>query len=120
MKTELTIGLVVLAGWMVVKFFKTDPAAKQIPVLIGDGALVVDVRTAGEFAGGHFEGAVNIPFDVISREIGKHTSDKNQAIILYCRSGARAVAAERSLKQAGYTRTVNASTLRKLRKLLNR
>jgi phage shock protein E len=81
--------------------------------------LVIDVRSQGEFSGDHIDGAVNIPYDLISHEIGKYASDKDQTIILYCHSGARAAAAAKSLIQAGYTRIVNAATLRKMRKILD-
>jgi len=90
----------------------------DIPALIQEGALVVDVRSPGEFSGGHIDGAVNIPYNVIAREIKKHTFKKDRPIILYCHSGMRASAAKRSLVQMGYTQVVNASTLRKMRKIL--
>ncbi|MBL7017040.1 MAG: rhodanese-like domain-containing protein [Kiritimatiellales bacterium] len=83
-----------------------------------NGALVVDVRTPGEFAGGHIEDAVNIPYDVIGREIGSYAPDKDRAIILYCRSGPRAAVAKKSLIRAGYTQVINATSLRKMRKIL--
>lgn len=90
----------------------------DIPALIRGGALVIDVRSPGEFSGGHIEGAVNIPYDVISSEIGKLLRNKDKAVVLYCHSGARAAAAKKSLVQAGYTHVVNAFTLRHMRKIL--
>lgn len=90
----------------------------DIPVLVQGGALVVDVRTPGEFSGGHIENAVNIPYDNIIREIDRYVEDKDHSIVLYCRSGARAAVAKKSLIQAGYSSVVNAATLRNMRKLL--
>ncbi len=118
MKTELKIGFIVLAGWAVVKLMKIDPAAKRIPELIDNGALVIDVRTAGEFSGGHIEGAMNIPYDRIARELPAVEADKSRPVIVYCRSGARAAAAKKSLIQAGCSSVVNAGTLRNMRRLL--
>lgn len=89
----------------------------DIPALIKAGALVVDVRTANEFSGGHIAGAVNIPVNVIGREIGDHAKDK--PIIVYCHSGARSASAKRILGQAGYTNVVNGGSLHRMHKLLS-
>lgn len=67
------------------------------------GAVVVDVRTPQEYAAGHVEGAINIPFDELPRraaEIGPPTTP----IVLYCRSGHRAGIAAAALRAAGYAR----------------
>lgn len=90
----------------------------DIPALIKAGALVVDVRTANEFSGGHIEGAINIPYDVIDRKLGDHAKDK--LIIVYCHSGARSASAKRALKQAGYTNVINGGSLHRMRKLLGK
>ncbi|MBN2162679.1 MAG: rhodanese-like domain-containing protein [Pontiellaceae bacterium] len=83
----------------------------DIPALIKDGALVIDTRTAGEYAGGHIEGAVNIPYDIIRNVICKHAKDKSKSIIVYCQSGSRSGMAKRALEQAGYTNVVNGGGL---------
>ena len=88
----------------------------DIPAMIKAGALVVDVRTAQEFSGGHIEGAVNIPINVIDRRLGDHAKDK--PIIVYCHSGARSASAKRVLTQSGYTNVVNGGSLHRMRKHL--
>ena len=120
MKTVMKIGMAVIVMGLFANFCSGGHPDKSadIPALIQNGALVVDVRTPGEFAGGHIEAAVNIPYDVIGRKIGSYATDKDRTIILYCRSGARASAAEKSLIQAGYTQVVNAVSLRKMHKIL--
>ena len=55
-----------------------------------DSFVLIDVRSADEFASGHLRGAVNIPHDRITDEIGSVAADKSTRIILYCRSGRRA------------------------------
>lgn len=90
----------------------------DIPAWVQSGALVIDVRTPGEFSSGAINGAVNIPYDVITAKIGRIESDKNRAIILYCHSGARAFVAKKSLERAGYTQVINAGRFSKVRKLL--
>jgi len=90
----------------------------DIPALIKDGALVVDTRTAGEYAGGHIDGAINIPYDSIAHGIGKHQTDKSKCIIVYCHSGTRSSTAKKILTGAGYTNVVNGGSLRRMHKHL--
>lgn len=70
-----------------------------------EGAVVIDVRSAGEFKSGHAKSAVNIPLDRIA-EVGKKYN-KEQKIILCCRSGARAGSAKSQLKSLGFINLVN-------------
>ena len=65
------------------------------------GALLLDVRTAGEFSGGHIPGAKNIPLDKISK-VEKTVMNKETPIFVYCHSGARAAQATGYLKDKGY------------------
>jgi len=104
---------------LLANLFSCGAAGKaDIRALVQSGALVIDVRTPGEFSGGAIKGAVNIPHDVIDREIGKVETNKNRAIIVYCRSGSRSGAAKKSLEQIGYTQVVNAGAFSKVRKIL--
>jgi rhodanese-related sulfurtransferase len=76
--------------------------------LIQDGErdyLLVDVRTSGEYAGGHIPTAVNIPYQNIVE--GLPDGPKNRLIIVYCRTGSRSGHAERSLRNAGYSNVVD-------------
>ncbi len=52
------------------------------------GARLVDVRTPGEYAGGHIPGAVNVPLQQISA-IASEVPDKSTPLFVYCMSGAR-------------------------------
>lgn len=90
----------------------------DIPSLIQNGALVIDTRTAGEFAGGHIDGAVNIPYDAMGNLIASHETDKSRPIIVYCHSGARSAAAKASLEKAGYTHVVNGGGLHHMQQAL--
>jgi phage shock protein E len=75
--------------------------------LIEEGALVVDVRTPEEFAGGHLDNAVLIPHDQVPSRLAEFGDDKQAQIVLYCRSGARAGKAEAALREAGYKNVFN-------------
>lgn len=90
----------------------------DLPALVKNGALVIDVRTPGEFSGGAVKGAVNIPYDQIAAKIGNVETDKDRPIIVYCLSGSRSAVAKKSLERAGYTQVVNGGSFSKVRKLL--
>jgi len=70
--------------------------------LMQKGAIIIDVRSKGEFAGGHIKGAVNIPIDVLKDKLHQLT-DKNRTIITCCASGMRSASAKSILKTHGYT-----------------
>lgn len=62
--------------------------------------LLLDVRTVGEFAGGHIDGAANIPVEELANRLAEVPND--QPIVIYCRSGNRSAQAARILRSAGY------------------
>ena len=64
------------------------------------GAVIIDVRTAGEFNGGHIKGAINIPVDSIRSKIND-IKKKGKPVITCCASGMRSGSATSMLKQAG-------------------
>jgi phage shock protein E len=68
--------------------------------LVEQGALLLDVRTAEEYAGGHAQGALNIPVEELSGRIGELPTDR--AIIVYCRSGSRSSQANTLLCDQGF------------------
>ena len=73
--------------------------------LIQNGAIIVDVRTKGEFQGGHIKGSINIPLNVLQDNISKLKKDK--AIITCCASGMRSASAKSLLKSSGFTEVYN-------------
>ena len=68
--------------------------------------LILDVRTPEEYRAGHIPGAVNIPNETIGREEIPALPDKEQLILVYCRSGNRSVQASEKLAALGYTNIV--------------
>lgn len=69
--------------------------------------LWIDVRTQGEFNGGHVSVAHNIPYGDIAKRIHELSTDKSQEILLYCRSGRRASVALKTLTSMGYKNVKN-------------
>ena len=68
--------------------------------------VILDVRTAQEFASGHIPGAVLLPNETIGTEDILLLPDKDQLILVYCRSGNRSKQAAEKLAQLGYTNIV--------------
>ena len=66
--------------------------------------LIVDVRRPDEFAEGHIAGAINVPSDDITDEMPELLPDKEQTLLVYCRSGNRSKEASRKLADIGYTK----------------
>lgn len=79
-------------------------------------AIIIDVRTKKEFDQGHLTNAINISYKKIKEEIKKYAPNKNQKIILYCRSGRRSGIALKTLKEMGYKNAVNAGSYKILKK----
>ena len=68
--------------------------------------IVLDVRTEQEYASGHIPGAVNIPNETIASGAIQQLPDKEQLILVYCRSGNRSKQASEKLVNLGYTNIV--------------
>ena len=65
--------------------------------------IIIDARTAEEFAEGHIENAILIPEYEIAQRAEKELPDKEQLILVYCRSGRRSKIASEELVNLGYT-----------------
>ena len=68
-----------------------------------NGAVLLDVRNADEYAGGHIPKAILLPYDAINREsAAKAIPTKETTVVVYCRSGRRSAIAAGSLRKLGY------------------
>ena len=68
-----------------------------------EGYVILDVRTEEEYAMGHIPGAILIPDYEIEQKAEHVLTDKNQMILIYCRSGRRSKNAAQTLQKLGYT-----------------
>lgn len=73
---------------------------EQAQAWVSEGAVLVDVRSPGEFAGGHVRGALNIPVGELERRVDEIQSDR---VVVYCQSGIRSARAARALEARGKT-----------------
>jgi phage shock protein E len=82
---------------LIKRLFKPNTSFTQ---LINEGAVIVDVRTVGEYKAGHIQGSRNIPLDKIKNET---TALKvlDKPVITVCRSGNRSGVAKSILSNAG-------------------
>ncbi|TDD97379.1 rhodanese-like domain-containing protein [Flavobacterium cellulosilyticum] len=87
------------------KLFGIGPAV-DYATLVKQGATIVDVRSKGEFNGGHIKGSVNISVETLRNNLDK-LKDKNKPIITCCASGMRSASAKSILKANGYTQIYN-------------
>ena len=80
----------------------TAEEAKQI-MDTEEGYIILDVRTQEEYDEGHIPGAIVIPHEEITERAEDVLTDKDQLILVYCRSGRRSKIAAEALVKLGYT-----------------
>jgi len=108
--TEFTLlaALLVGLGWWLLLRGRNRPAPltqQQVHELRRKGALILDVRSPGEFAQGHVKGARNIPLGTLRDRLGD--LDKDKPILACCASGARSASARSILLKAGFKEVHN-------------
>jgi len=86
---------------------------EALKAVLAAGAYVLDVRSKGEFAGGHYPGAVNIPVDALAGQT-KKLGAADRYIVVYCASGGRSAQAATILRSAGFTNVTDAGGLANL------
>jgi len=74
---------------------------QQAQTLVEDGAFLLDVRTTGEYADGHIDGAVNIPVSDLESRLAE-LPEKDASIVVYCKSGIRSSRAKKMLEEQGF------------------
>ena len=68
-----------------------------------EGYIILDTRAQDEYEEGHIPGAILIPHDEVLEKAERVLTDKNQLILVYCRSGRRSKLAAEDLVKLGYT-----------------
>lgn len=109
--SALQRGLVVMAVAIValVAFRPSGSAAAEgeARALVQQGALLLDVRTPGEFASGHVPGAVNVPVQELEQKWASLKVPADRPVVVYCRSGARSARAKSMLESYGVKKVVD-------------
>jgi len=79
-------------------------SSQQAEEMMSDDVIILDVRTQEEFDNGHINNAVLLPNYEIKEKAESVITDKNQTILVYCRTGVRSEAASKELIEMGYTK----------------
>ena len=114
--TWLIIAVAVVAFLLLKRLTLVTPAAAR--EWLKKGALVIDVRSEGEFQGRHLPGAINIPLGGLRDEIARRAPDKAQPLLLHCLSGGRSGVGQGMLRQMGYPNAFNLGSYGRAEKIL--
>jgi len=85
---------------------------------LAKGAVLLDVRTPEEFRERSLPGAINLPLATLGQSITNRLPDKQQVVLLHCRSGARSASAEKALRALGYTNAFNLGSFSQAEKVV--
>ena len=96
---------------------KSGLSTEQAREYLEAGALLVDVRTAEEFAARNVPGAVNIPLNVVKSNITNYVAEKSEVVLLHCRSGRRSGIAQKELTAMGYLNVFNIGSFEQAEKV---
>ncbi len=108
---SLVVFIVVAVAFVALWWLKRpDLTSARAHELVAAGARLVDVRSPGEFAATHLDGARNIPVSEIGRRT-RELGDKDKPVIVYCASGTRSAMAKRTLKSAGFREVYNLGSM---------
>lgn len=100
-KIALIVVALLVVAILYFRFGVARISGAEARELVQRGALLVDVRSPAEFAGGHIDGAINIPIQELSRRMGE-LGDGSGQIVVYCASGGRSAMAKRMLEHEGF------------------
>ena len=112
----LIVGAALVAVFLMKQMSFISPADAR--KYLQQGALVVDVRSADEYRGGHLPNAVNIPLGELKETLPRRVTDKNQVLLLHCLSGTRSGIAKRLMKGMGYQNVFNLGSYGRAEKIV--
>ncbi len=100
-KVALILLAAVVIAILYLRFGSPRISGAEARELVQKGAILVDVRSPAEFAGGHIDGAVNIPIQQLNSRLSE-LGESSGEIVVYCESGGRSAAAKRLLEANGF------------------
>ena len=116
MKTILIILVLLLLIYIGYRIYRTVKLAGELEIKIANGAIILDVRTDGEYKTGHIDGSINISLGTI-RE--RYTElDPEKTYITTCSHGLRSVKVESLLKERGFKNVFNGGAWKDLEKII--
>lgn len=113
----LGVAALLLAGWAITRMGSVSP--EQARAMLQSGAVVIDVRTAHEFASGALPGVVNIPLDDLRHRIASVVPHRATPVLLHCKSGGRSGLGSKLLRSMGYGNVGNLGSLARAASILS-
>lgn len=118
---DIYVLLIIIVIYFVVKpLILNDLNAEKVKKKIEEGAVIIDVRTDGEYEASHLGSTVHIPLSDLKGRIEGTISGKDKTILLHCRSGSRSFAAKRVLKRMGYNNVYNLGSFRRAKRMVGK
>jgi phage shock protein E len=114
--TWLVIGGAIAAFLLFKRLMLLGPAAARD--WLEKGAIVIDVRSEGEFRERHLPAAINIPLGQLREEIARRAPDKEQPLLLHCLSGGRSGVGKGMLRRMGYRNVFNLGSYGRAEKIV--
>ncbi len=112
--TQTIIILVgILLAWSVYSSIRKHMQRNAVQAKLQENPVIIDVRTSSEYAGDHYDGAVNIPLQKLEQSL-KRIGAKDKPVIVYCASGSRSRRAKAILKARGFSDVTNAGSISNL------
>lgn len=100
------LAALLIGAWIAARRLRAGAARRQLPALLAQGAVIVDVRTPAEFKTGSSRGSINIPLAQLEEKAAK--LDRSKPVVVCCATGARSASAVTLLKRQGFATVVNA------------
>lgn len=100
----LAIGASIAAAvWLMMRADRADP--KAVAAAVAAGAPLLDVRSSDEFEAGHLPDAQHVPLAALA-QWAEH-ANREQQVVVYCRSGTRSAMAARRLRKLGFRQVLD-------------
>ena len=114
MVSKIILGVIALliVAVLYLKLTSVRVTGPDARTMVADGALLVDVRSEGEYEDGGIDGSVNIPIQELAGRLDE-LGDKDGTIVLYCQSGGRSAMAKRLLESNGFTKVHDLGSIRR-------
>jgi rhodanese-related sulfurtransferase len=115
----IILALAVIVNILIKMFLFRDLTVEKIREMIRNGAVIIDVRTDGEYSRANIKESVHVPLSELKENIEKVVIDKEKTVLLHCRSGSRSFAAKRMMKKLGYNNVFNIGSFGRAKKIVN-
>jgi len=100
-KIILAVLALLVIAVLYMKLSAVRVSSADARTLVAEGALLLDVRTEGEYSDGGIDGSVNIPIQELAGRMDE-LGPKDGGIVVYCQSGGRSAMAKRLLESNGF------------------